>query len=394
MKDDSYCILAGTLIDGSGSPFKTNVFVTVSEGIVTKISHEIEPGVSYYDLSDHTLMPTLVDSHIHLCLSGTMDAARRSLQLKASYEELLPSMGERLRKYSALGITGLRDGGDYGGYSMRFARGHAGMWEGSIEIKSAGRGWHAEGRYGKLLGRSPGPGLSLADAILESEEPCDHVKIVNSGVVYLKEFGTYGGPQFGREDLKAAVYASHRMGLKVMVHANGPKAVSDAVWAGCDTVEHGFFMGKECMEMMAEKGVFWIPTVCAMEALALAFPQGSVERKVALMCLEHQLDQVAVASEKGVPIALGTDSGSIGVNHGTSLGSEIRLFMKAGIAPQTIIALAARNGCRILGTGAGEVREGLRASILAIRGKPSDALGGFSSHERRVFLSRSRVQRS
>ena len=88
------------------------------------------------------------------------------------------------------------------------------------------------------------------------------MKIVNSGLNSLKVFGKQTPPQFGAEEMRAAVKTAKSFGLKTMVHANGKLPVKIAVDAGCDSIEHAFFMGAESLYRIAERGAIWVPTAC------------------------------------------------------------------------------------------------------------------------------------
>ena len=136
------------------------------------------------------------------------------------------------------------------GYALRCARGY----HGPVCVRAAGRAWHREGRYGRLIGRPPAEGLSVAEAIRQDGERGDHLKIVNSGLNSLTEYGRTTAPQFDLAEMSAAVKAAAERGLSVMVHANGEEPVRIAVMSGCRSVEHGFFMGRENLARMAEQG--------------------------------------------------------------------------------------------------------------------------------------------
>lgn len=393
MQLESCQILAGWLIDGSGKPISSKVLITVTNGIITEIKDAREglldkyPHISYLDLSEFTLIPPLVDSHVHLCLSGTTDNAVRHYQKDAAYSALKPVMEAHLGEYRARGIIGIRDGGDYRGYSMRFKMEESSTGVKPLLLKSAGSAWHAKGRYGKLLGTFPEKGLTLRQAIAASVNPCDHMKVINSGLVGLKEFGSSGRPQFDFAQLQDAFEYAHEKGLDVMVHANGYEPVLIALDAGCDSIEHGFFAGTENLYRMKEKGVFWIPTLRAMEALCENLPNGSEEKLVAMKTLEHQMGQVARGSEIGVNIALGTDSGSIGVDHGRAVSQEIKLFLEAGLTPEKIVHFASFNGAAILGAAAdaGAIVVGGKARMIAIKGSPEKALSVYEEAEKRFL---------
>jgi imidazolonepropionase-like amidohydrolase len=206
------------------------------------------------------------------------------------------------------------------------------------------------------------------------------VKIVQSGLNSLLRFGTETAPQFSPADLSSAVQAAARAGLKTMVHANGRLPVEQAIEAGCHSVEHGFFMGRENLERLARRPVTWVPTACTMEAYAASLAPGSVPADIARKNLDHQLEQISFARQSGVTLATGTDSGSLGVHHGEALRQEIRLFMLAGHSLEAALACATGNGARLLGLDheLGTLCPGMPATFLAVCAHPRDLPAGLN----------------
>ena len=159
-----------------------------------------------------------------------------------------------------------------------------------------------------------------------------------------------------------------------MVHANGRLPVQLAVVGGCHSIEHGFFMGRENFELMAEKGTFWVPTVFTMKAYGINIhaAQAGADRQVVEKNLDHQLEQLAMARELGVNVALGTDAGSLGVLHGESMVEEMKLYKKAGYSLAETIRCATHNGARLLGIDDfGLLANGKTATFLVSRGAPA-----------------------
>ena len=159
-----------------------------------------------------------------------------------------------------------------------------------------------------------------------------------------------------------------------MVHANGEIPVRLAVEGGCHSIEHGFFMGRQNLELMAEKGVFWVPTVYTMKVYAdhldPADPRG--DRGVMEKNVTHQLEQLRLARELGVVVALGTDAGSLGVLHGESMVEEMKLFKKAGYSFSETVQCATSIGARLLGIkDFGLIAKGKTATFLVSRGSPA-----------------------
>ena len=113
-----------------------------------------------------------------------------------------------------------------------------------------------------------------------------------------------------------------------------------AIQAGCNSIEHGYKMGRENLKKMAEAQIYWIPTIAAMKNLAEFWPGTLQERDNAKRYVEDQMEQVFWAREYGVPILAGSDAGSFGVNHGKGLWEEIQLFVEAGMSLEEAISCA------------------------------------------------------
>jgi imidazolonepropionase-like amidohydrolase len=379
-------IRAGWLIDGRGGPVRRNVRMAAKDGIIASLNDALpEPEgaapEAIPDLSGCTVIPGLVDSHVHLTLSGSADEEFRKRLRAAAYESIRRVIGGHLQEHLNHGVVAVRDGGGARGYALRCARGYPGP----LRVRAAGRAWHREGRYGRLIGRSPGKGLGLAEAIRRDGERVDHLKIVNSGLNSLTEYGKQTAPQFDLEALSAAVKAAAERDLSVMVHANGAEPVRIAIAAGCRSIEHGFFMGKDNLARMADKGVAWVPTVVTMAAYARIFEQTGRNPDVARRTLDHQLEQLAVARRLGVTVALGTDSGSPGVDHGAAVIEEMKLFMQAGYSLSEAIQCATVNGARLVGGEFGLIERGRPATFVIVEGRPSALPEGLKK-VRAVFI--------
>jgi len=375
MSNTTY-ILAGWLIDGSGGPIQEKVLLKIVDDRFAAIEQYRPDNVpqtsQLTDLSHCTILPPLVDSHIHLFMSGTIDHRIREWQLTANYEALRPVIGQHLHFLFSHGVLAARDGGDRGGFALRY-RAEREMHKAMV-LKVAGRAWHKKGRYGGLIGRAPGVGDNLTELLAGETDAVDLVKLVNSGLNSLKSFGKETSPQFTREEIAAVVKEADRQGRKVMVHANGRLPVRLAVEGGCQSIEHGFFMGRENLQLMADHETFWVPTLFTMKAYGthLSSVQAAADRQVIDKNLTQQLEQLAMARDLGVPVALGTDAGSLGVLHGESMVEEMKLFKKAGYSLAETIRCATDNGAKLLGIDDfGLLTVGRTATFLVARGAPA-----------------------
>lgn len=370
-------VRAGWFIDGSGARAARDVILEIGEGRVLGI-HEagIHPAAEC-DMADFrscTILPVLADAHVHLFMSSTADPVVREAQLHASYDTLESVIRGHLQRHLSCGILALRDGGDYGGFALRYRQERVRASNSPMLIRCAGRAWRAEGRYGVLIGRPPVPGETLGGAIASCKDPMDHVKIVNSGLNSLKTYGRETAPQFTLHELKDAAEVCKDLGLSMMVHANGGEPVASAVAAGCDSIEHGFFMGRENLQEMAARGTFWVPTAHTMEAYANTLDPLNTAAGVARRTLGKQIEQIAQAREEGVRVVLGTDCGSLGVHHGDAVREEMRILMEAGYTVEEAVQCATSNAAQLIGLERelGRLAPGMPASFLVVRGVPKD----------------------
>ena len=372
---DSYYVSAGWLIDGTGGPILKRPVIRVSGGTIISIRLG-RPAESdkeqIIDFSDYTILPGLVDSHVHLSMSGCEEPKTRQRQRNASFKEAKAVIFKNLMDHLNSGVVAVRDGGDYRGHTLRYKLDSQDMDSIPITCAMAGKAWHAEGRYGSIIGRPPDKGEDLARSIIRKNHGADHVKIVNSGLNSLSCYGKETEPQFSIDELSAAVRMAEGHGLRTMVHANGRRAVREAIEAGCHSIEHGFFMGDDNLKRMADKQITWVPTLFTMKALCKAIGQSGVDIDVVKKNLEHQMGQVARAGEYGVTIAVGTDSGSLGVNHGESMSEEIGLFISAGLSIEEIVKCATINSGKLVGSHyiGGMLISGMPATFIVTRGSP------------------------
>jgi imidazolonepropionase-like amidohydrolase len=370
---------AGWLIDGSGAPAVKDRIIVVQDGSVIRICGPDDPdveGLSAVDWSDCTVFPALIDSHVHLVMSGTTDPCVRKKQLNNDYEQRREIIAAHLKQYLAHGVMAVRDGGDHNGDVLRYKSDPSNGSMPDVTVAAPGRARRAQGRYGKLIGIEVAKGESLAESFFKKESCRDHLKIVNSGLNSLTQFGVESAPQFDGEELERLVAKARKRGLTIMVHANGALPVKLAVEAGCDSIEHGFFMGRDNMLRMADSGATWVPTAVTMKAYSdYLEKQGHRSdpsfAEVSRRNLEHQLEQISIARELGVKLALGTDAGSPGVHHGSSIKTELLLFVAAGFTVEEAVRCASRNGALLMGlSGRGKIAPGMRADFLAVRALP------------------------
>ena len=366
---------AGWLIDGLGGPVLRDRLVEVEGGRITAIHpfRQANPSMGeVVDLSHATLLPPLIDAHVHLSFPGSPMPPGQDPACDTAGDIVADSL---VRHWNN-GVLAVRDAGDNRGTAWRFKSTRLADWPLPQILRSPGWAWHAPGRYGRLLGRALSRERDLDEALTGWGDDLDHIKLVNSGMNSLEQFGRQTEPQFDQDRLTAIRAAAVNKHLPLMVHANGAAPVASALAGGCDSIEHGYFMGEDNLGRMADEQVFWVPTVVPMAALAEGAQVPPGRREVARRTRDHQLNCIAKAYAMGVQIVAGTDSGSPGVVHGVSVWQELHWLRQAGLSPAAAVACATSRAAALLRlTGRGVLARNLPADFLVIGGEPEKGIG-------------------
>ncbi len=374
-----YTILAGLLIDGTGRPPQRNAAIRVKNGKISAIPPGLDPDPArqiLIDCSHLTILPGLIDCHIHLALNGSGcsgTAGHRD-------DNLLETVTARLDGMLAAGIMAARDGGDRRLAGIKSVRRLNRTPANPPEIIATGRALRKKNSYGAFLGRGLSPEEVPSTVRELAGEGADQIKVLVSGIVSFREYGLVGNIQFNRSELEALVKESRRLGLKVMAHASSDEAVTLAVQAGVDSVEHGYFISKRSLAAMAEKDIAWVPTVIPV-AVQTRFPLHKNytvnELDLIIRIYRQHLLMIARGARMGVTIGAGTDAGATGVEHGNSYVEELKLLAEAGLPNAVIISTATLNGAKILGLAEklGTVEPGKKAWLIGVRGNPLKNIG-------------------
>jgi imidazolonepropionase-like amidohydrolase len=200
------------------------------------------------------------------------------------------------------------------------------------------------------------------------------IKIHASGGV-LSELDDPHLPQFSKAELEAIVDEANRMERLVGAHCHGKRGIMAALEAGVKTIEHGTFMDDEAAEAMVESGAILVPTRFIVDLLVReGAEQGIPEyaKKKIEMTAESHADGIALAIEKGVKIALGTDIWATGIWGRNA--EELPLLVACGMTPMQAIEAATANGPATLGPqapNAGLLKQGMDADVICVSGDPS-----------------------
>ncbi|MFA0964017.1 amidohydrolase family protein [Roseivirga sp. BDSF3-8] len=394
-------IHAGTMIDGVSKKAKEEMSIIVEGDRITSIEKgyvTAGAGDEVIDMKGMTVMPGLIDMHVHLENQTSPDNyTKRFLYNEADIA--FASLAYAKATLDA-GFTTVRD---VGGTGVNIALRNAinkGLVTGP-RIYTSGKsiattGGHADPTNGMkrdLMG-TPGPNEGVINGPAEAREAvrqrykngADMIKITaTGGVLSVAKDGS--GPQFRMDELEAIVETAHDYGMHVAAHAHGAEGMKRAVMAGVTTIEHGSYMNDEVMDLMIEKGAYLVPTLTAGRTVADSakvpgyyYPDIVVPKALAV---GPQIQGTfAKAYKKGVNIVFGTDAGVF--VHGLN-GREFELMVEGGMPEMEAIQSATSVAAKVLGADEmiGSLEEGKMADLVAT---PENPLEDISTMTRVAFV--------
>ncbi|MDB5341760.1 MAG: amidohydrolase [Schlesneria sp.] len=381
-------IHAGRLIDGRSDEPMLQVSIMVEEGRITQVVRgyrEPGDGDTLIKLTEHTVMPGLMDMHTHLQSQFSKDAYTERFFMDEADYALRSTVYARATLLA--GFTTVRDLGDNGTNSVALRKAIDQGWVPGPRIFTAGKsiattGGHADPTNG-LKGdyrRDTGPLEGVINGVDDArkavrqryKDGADLIKLTaTGGVLSLAASGQ--NPQFTDEELIAIVATAKDYGMRVAVHAHGTEGIKRAVLAGVDSIEHGTFMTDEVIQLMKEKGTYWVPTNMAGEWVADKakepgyFPEVVRPKAAAIGPLMKETFKKGYAA--GVKIAFGTDSGVS--PHGQN-AHEFELMVEGGMPPMKAIQSATLEAARLLKIEQrlGTVEPQKVADLVAVKGNP------------------------
>lgn len=375
------------ILDGLGHRLERGTLV-IEGGRILAVGSDrsvrIPKGARRIDGRGLTVLPGLIDCHVHLCLGAEADVVA-AVERDSSTLTLLKA-AELARRTLHAGFTTVRDVGfrDHTVFALKQAI-ESGMTPGP-RILAAGLAICMPGGHARFIGREAA-GVEAVQAAVRDQlaAGAEVIKLIASGGV-LTPGTSPDQAQMTVEELTAAVDVARAHGRPVAAHAHGASGMKNALRAGVQSIEHATLMDDEAAELMTQRGVFMVPTLSALATTA-ACPVGcgipdSARTKAKNMVRQHE-KSFRAALRRGIPIALGTDAGTPFNHHGDN-AQELERMVAFGMAPMEAIMTSTSAASRLLGIhkDIGTIAVGKQADLLLVEGNPLRTIGRLLQRER------------
>jgi imidazolonepropionase-like amidohydrolase len=361
-------IRASRLIDGTGAAVQRDRALYIEDGRIVGISAagDIPSDAELVDLSSFSVMPGLIDCHVHLVFSHT--AHPLGDLLAEDDQQLLLRAVAGARHALGAGITTVRDLGGRGGVTFRLRDAIASGLIAGPRVLAAGSPITITGGHCHFLGlEADGEAAVRAAARGELKAGANCLKIMATGG-RMTPGTNIGVAQYSVAEIRAAVEEAQRAHVSVAAHALGTAGIRNATAAGVSTIEHCNWLGPdgsidfdESVAMqMAEQGTGVVATLVPLQRSAVAVRDG------VMTCMRRM-------ATLGVPFVAGTDAG-VSLTPFDSLPAELEILVsEIGLTPMQAIQAATGNAARALGVDGslGTLVSGKEADLIAIDGDPS-----------------------
>jgi imidazolonepropionase-like amidohydrolase len=389
-------IRADRLFDGvNATPVERPVVLIETGRIVAVLSgKEPPPGAEVVDLGAATVLPGLVDSHIHLVFDASLDPVGHLAA--ADDEEVLTRMRAGARLALSAGVTTVRDLGDRGYLSLKLRDELADDYTAGPQILAAGPPiTTGEGHCWFLGGQTASGADAVRAAVREhAERGVDVIKLMATGGELTP--GTVSHlPQFAADELRAAVDEARRHNLPTTAHAHGTAGIANAVAAGVDMIEHGTFMTAQGAEAdpaviraIADAGIPIGATVAQKPLPGVAPPPRIVKLLPLLLAVFRDIRAA------GIPVVCSSDAGIGPLKPPDALPYGPAMMANLlGVAPVETLRAVTSLAAQVCGLGErkGRIAPGFDADLLAVAGDPLTDLTALTSTSA-VFRAGTRVR--
>ena len=320
-----------------------------------------------------TLLPGLIDCHVHLCWRGEADVVKATQQ-ETPTETLLKASRSAWQTLQA-GVTTVRDVGsrDHSIFALKKAI-EKGLTPGPRIIGAGLAICMIGGHLGRVIAREVEGVEQVRQAVREQiEAGADVIKVIASGGV-LTPGTSPDQPQLTLEELRSAVEEAAAAGRKVAAHAHGAQGIKNAIIAGAHSIEHATLMDEEAAGLFEKHAVYMVPTLSALAKTGACrhgcgIPDDALDKAKA-MTKRHQRS-FRQAHHRGLLIAMGTDAGTPFNHHGGN-AEELERMVALDMSPMEAILASTSAAARLIGieTQVGSIAPGKEADLLLVEGNP------------------------
>ena len=347
------------------------------------------PVTDYVDAAGMTVMPGVIDCHVHLSIGGAADSMGEAVADTDSIAVI--RMAHNAARTLAAGITTVRDMGAKNHVDLAFrAAVRQGIYPLSPRVLPSGRPITMTGGHCWQIGRQADGIDDARRAVREQiKAGVDWIKLMATGGI-LTQGTEIGAPQLGEDEMRAAIEEAHKAGRRTAVHAHGACGIKNAVRAGIDSVEHGYFLDDEGIELMLERGCWLVPTAAAVKLVVEHGVEGGIPCYVvrkAASAIDSQVETCRNAWRAGVRLAMGTDAGTPYNRHGENM-QELQAMVEIGLSPMDAIVMATSGSAALLGLDdwLGAVDAGMAADLLVVKGAPDEDVSILRDPERIEYV--------
>ena len=402
-------ITGGNVVDVNSGTSIRNAVVLIEDNRISAIGPAgkvtVPPGAEKIDASGKWLIPGLMNVHVHL---GLALPGREGAELAGESDaDLVLRMASNARKSLHAGVTTVRLTGDRRHADMALKRAiDRGEVDGPRMFSSGEMipitGGHGAGRDSETY---DGPYEIRRQVRRQIFAGASWIKIaISSGIATPR--GDIAGALMTRDEMEAVTDIARRHGVRVTAHSGSAAATMEAVDAGVSCIEHGYFLNREVLRKMKEKGVWYVPTIVVSRPATLPYferigsPPWYLERVRSVAPSHWEALRTAIA--EGVRIALGTDQFPYEPNDGTTATvREAEYYVEAGMSALQALRSATIDTATLLGTAdsTGSLDAGKLADIVGLDGDPTAAISalrtiGFVMKDGRVVRNDWRGRRS
>ncbi|MBI3355727.1 MAG: amidohydrolase family protein [Nitrospirae bacterium] len=363
------------IIDGTGAVLEgATVLIRGSKIAAIGSSRDvtIPKGFRRIDGRGFTIIPGLIDCHVHLCLGGEPDVVATVESESPSYTLLKSAQHAKLTIEA--GFTTVRDVGsrDHSIFTLKRAI-DSGIMPGP-RIVGAGHAICMIGGHARFIGREVAGAEQVRSVVRDQiAAGAEVIKVIASGGV-LTPGTSPDQAQMTIDELQAAVDEARRAGLKVAAHSHGASGMKNSVRAGVHSIEHATLMDEESAALMQTHAVYMVPTLSALATTAACrrgcgIPERALEKAKSMT--KHHQTSFKKAHRSGILIAMGTDAGTPFNYHGDN-AQELDRMVTLGMTPMEAVVASTAAAARLIGIHekVGTLVKGMQADLVVIDGNP------------------------